>query len=82
MYETTNWGLYDSEDDPEGYITEDGKCSSCGQPLDFDDLAALDFQVEESGIQPSTPSGPAVHWAAGTIRCPNCQDRLPFETSS
>jgi len=81
MYETTAWGFYES-DDPEPYITEDGECSNCGATIDLDDLAALDFQVEESGVQPGTVDGPAVHWAVGTICCSHCQDRLDFETSS
>lgn len=96
LYETTNWGLYEGGDD-ESYITEDGKCSGCGEQLDFDDLTALNFYdppnpapmagfggngVEESGVQPGTADGPAVHWASGTITCPNCLDQLPFETSS
>lgn len=69
-------------DDPERYITDDGKCSNCGYQLDFDGLTALNFEVEESGTQPGTVHGPAVHWAVGTIQCPNCEVRLPFETSS
>ncbi len=76
------WGWYESEDDPEPYITYACRCSSCGELLDLDDLTALDFQAERSGVEPGTPDGPAVHWAVGTIRCPNCQNRLPFETSS
>lgn len=67
-------------DDPEGFITKEGKCSGCGYALDFDDLS--NFEVEESGVQPGTQYGPAVHWAYGVLICPNCQDRLPFETSS
>lgn len=82
LYETTNWGSYERDPDPEAYITEDGECSSCGEKLDFDNLDALHFEVEESGVQPSSESGPAVHWATGTIECPNCQVKLPFETSS
>lgn len=73
---------WDDPDDPESYITDDGKCSGCGQAIDLDDLRTLDFQAEESGVQPGSQYGPAVHWATGTIACPNCQDRLPFETSS
>lgn len=72
----------DDHDDPESYITEEGRCSGCGYQLDFDDLKALDFRVEESGVQPGTPDGPAVYWATGYIICPNCHDRLPYETSS
>lgn len=69
-----------SGDDPEVYITEDGRCSGCGELLDFDDMSA--FELEESGVQPGTEDGPAVHWAYGVWVCPNCQARLPFETSS
>lgn len=72
----------DYDDDPEGYITDDGKCSSCGWQFDFDNLKALNFEVEESGVQPGTVDGPAVHWATGAITCPNCGDLLPFVTSS
>lgn len=83
LYETTNWGSYEGDSDyPESYVTNDDTCSGCGWRLDLDDLVALDFQVEESGVQPATPDGPAVYWASGTICCPNCGDQLPFETSS
>lgn len=69
-------------DGPMSYITADEKCSNCGEQVDFDDLKALNFEVIDSGVQPGTPDGPAVHWAVGTIECPNCHDYLPFETSS
>lgn len=77
----TQQGDFDYEDDePGSYITQDGKCSNCGEQLDFDDLSA--FEAEESGVEPGTIYGPAVHWATGTIACPNCKERLPYETSS
>lgn len=70
-------------DDPEVYITDEGKCSNCGWPIvPYEDLPDLDFQVEKSGVQPGTVDGPAVHWAYGTIACPICKERLPYETSS
>jgi hypothetical protein len=64
------------------HITEEGKCSACGHPVDLDDLKALDFQADRSGVQPSSPSGPAVHWAEGSIACPHCGARLPYSVSS
>lgn len=69
-------------DDPGPLITNEGTCSNCGYKLELDDLHMLDFDVEESGVQPGTVHGPAVHWARGTIGCPQCKVRLPFETSS
>lgn len=69
-------------DEPEVYITEDGKCSGCGHQFDSDTPSTLKFNVEESGVQPGTVDGPDVHWAWGTITCPNCQSELPYETSS
>ena len=74
------WG--DEPADPEGYITEDGKCSNCGEQLEFDDLSALDFEVDDGGVSSTGGSYPEIRWATGTIKCPNCQDRLPYEVSS
>lgn len=70
---------YVEEDDREYFITEGGRCMSCGHALDLDEP---DFVVEESGVQPGTLDGPAVHWATGYIVCPNCGVQLPYETSS
>ena len=64
----------------EAYITDMGTCSNCGYELDFDNLSS--FEVEESGVQPGTVHGPAVHWARGVWICPHCSARLPFETST
>jgi hypothetical protein len=69
-------------DENESYITQDSRCSNCGLLFEFADLDLLDFQVEESDVQPGTPNGPAVYWATGTITCPNCLAVLPFEASS
>lgn len=68
--------------DPEAYITEDDRCSSCGLRLDLNEPDAINFEVEERGITPGSPDHPPVHWTVGWITCPNCEVRLPFETSS
>lgn len=66
-----------------GYVTDEGKCSECGWPIEgFEDLEKLDFQVEESGVAPGTADGYAVHWANGSIACPVCKERLYYEVSS
>jgi hypothetical protein len=72
---------FDDGGDPDFYITDDGCCSGCGYKLELDDLKYLNFEAEESGVQPSSPDGPAVHWATGWITCPNCQVQLPYEVS-
>ena len=66
------------------YITESGCCSGCGYWIAADEreLSELGFVVEESGVTPDTPDGPAVHWATGHIVCPQCGVQLPFETST
>jgi hypothetical protein len=69
-------------DDPDPHITEQGTCSNCGYQLEFDDLRALNFVAEESGVNAGTVHGPAVHWASGTIKCDGCDARLPYEVSS
>lgn len=71
---------YDVE--PESYLTNSNRCSGCGYWFDLSELDTLSFVVEESGVQPGTPDGPAVHWATGYIICPQCQDHLPYEISS
>jgi hypothetical protein len=71
-------------DDPDTFITADGKCSNCGYafgPGELD-LPTPIFVVEESGVSPGLHFGPDVHWAAGYIVCPNCSDHLPYETSN
>lgn len=76
-------GVEEVEDDYGPMITSEGICSNCGHKLELDlRLSELDFQAEESGVQPGTVHGPTVYWAAGTIGCPSCGVRLPFETSS
>jgi hypothetical protein len=70
------------DDDLGPSITEEGTCSNCLYKIPLDDLSMLDFHVEESGVQPGTVHGPAVHWAIGYIVCPNCAVQLPYETSS
>jgi hypothetical protein len=68
-------------DDPENYITEEGKCYLCGYQFDVEELDSL-FVVEESGVDPGLHFGPDVHWATGYIVCPNCKDQLPYEVQS
>lgn len=68
--------------DPEAYITDDGRCSLCFYQLDFDDLKALHFEAEESGEFVNPIDGYRSSWAIGTILCPNCQDRLPYEVTT
>lgn len=72
----------DWDDDYGPIVTNEGTCSNCLYKIPLDDLKMLDFDVEESGVQPGTVHGPTVYWAAGTIGCPSCGVRLPFETSS
>lgn len=66
------------------WIRDDGTCSGCGYWIAADehDLKLLGFVAEESGVQPGTPDGPAVHWATGYIVCPQCGVQLPYEVSS
>lgn len=64
------------------YVTENSRCSGCGHWFDESELDTLGFVVEESGVQPGTQDGPAVHWATGYIVCPNCSVQLPYEVSS
>lgn len=68
-------------DDPEFWLTDEGECSECGYDFDLTEVDAL-FVVEESGVEPDSPFGPAVHWASGYLDCPNCHAHLPYETSS
>lgn len=75
-------GTMSSDKDPEVYMTENSRCSGCGYWFDESELETLGFVVEESGVAPSTVHGPAVHWAAGYIVCPQCGVQLPYETSS
>lgn len=75
-FDTDYW-----DDDPVFYITEDGKCSGCHAQLDFDELAPLNFEAEESG-QGTDGDGNRMYWASGTITCPNCQVKLPYEVST
>lgn len=72
----------DPDDDDGPTITNEGTCSNCLYKIPLDDLKMLDFDVEESGVQPGSVQCPIVYWAAGTILCPSCGVRLPFETSS
>jgi hypothetical protein len=71
---------FDDDDGPS--ITEEGTCSNCLYKIPLDDLSMLDFQVEESGVTPGTVHGPTQYWATGTIVCPSCSVRLPYETST
>lgn len=68
-------------DDIGNFITCDGKCYGCGYQFDVEEEMGL-FVVEESGVQPGTQYGPAVHWARGYLVCPGCKEHLPYETSS
>lgn len=70
------------DDDGGPTITEEGTCSNCLYKLPLDDLNLLDFDVEESGVSPGYDFEPAVYWAAGTIGCPSCGVRLPYEVST
>lgn len=66
----------------EHYLTGDCDCSICGESIYLDDLEALDFHAENSGVQPSDPNGPTVYWAEGTIACPSCGARLWVQVAS
>lgn len=72
----------DYDVDPDFYLTDESRCSNCGHWFDESELNTLGFVVEESGVSPSTPDGPATYWATGYIVCPNCQEHLPYEVSS
>lgn len=63
-------------------ITEAWRCSECGAEIDVEAINSYDLQVERSGVQPSSPDGPAVHWFEGTIACPGCGVRLPYGDSN
>jgi hypothetical protein len=66
------------------WITDSGCCSGCGYWIAADERNAgeLGFVVEESGVQPGSPDGPAVHWATGYILCPQCGIQLPYEVTT
>lgn len=71
----------DDHDNPDAWLTDEGECSECGYDFDLLDVP-LCFVVEESGMSPDTPDGPAVHWAAGYLVCPQCKSELPYEVAS
>lgn len=50
------------------------RCPNCGDN-DWETwyMKAPWFKQEDSGIQPGTPDGPAVHWAQGDQTCPMCK---------
>lgn len=58
------------------------RCPNCGDN-DWETwyMKAPWFKQEESGIQPGTPDGPAVHWAQGEQTCPMCNHKWFLQAS-
>lgn len=64
------------------FITQDLRCSACGEQLDIELMHSYDYQIERGGVQPGTVHGPAVYWNEGTVACPGCGVRLDYSEQS
>ena len=76
-----NEGADPTDNDSDCWLTDEGECSECGYDFDLTEVETC-FVVEESGVEPDTVFGPAVHWASGYLVCPQCKSELPYEVAS